>query len=198
MMAVSPSRKSSPRGDEVFEQVVLLAVGVQRAGQRGAEAGEVRAAVGRVDVVDVGVDVFGVLGRVLQGDFDADAVLLAGDVDDVGVERFAGAVEVLDEFHDAAFVLERFAFAGALVVEDDLHALVEERQFLQAACGACCSRTSCSPKIWESGLKVVLVPRLVGVADAADLGLSACRARIPADRRGRRGGLRPRTTRRGS
>ena len=42
-----------------------------RAREGGAEAGEVRAAFGRVDVVDVGVDVFGVLGRVLQGDFDA-------------------------------------------------------------------------------------------------------------------------------
>ena len=67
-----------------------------RAGERGAEAGEVRAAFGRVDVVDVGVDVLGVLGRVLQGDFDGDAFALAFDVEDVGVDRLAGAVEVLD------------------------------------------------------------------------------------------------------
>ena len=85
------------RGDEVLEDAGLLAVVVERAGEGGAEAGEVRAAFGRVDVVDVGVDVLGVLGGVLQGDFDADAFVLALDVEDVGVDRLAGAVEVLDE-----------------------------------------------------------------------------------------------------
>ena len=109
-------------GDEVLEQVLRSCRSVERAGERGAEAGEVRAAFGGVDVVDVGVDVLGVLVGVLQGDLDLDAFGLAVDVDDVGVDRLAGAVEVLDELDDAALVLERFAFAGALVGEDDPHA----------------------------------------------------------------------------
>ena len=118
--AVSPSRKSSPVTAEVLEQVFLLAVGVQAARQRGAEARDVRAAFDRVDVVDVRVDVLGVLAGVLHGDFEAHAVVLAGDVDHVGVDRLAGAVEVLDELEDAALVLERVAVAGPLVAEDDL------------------------------------------------------------------------------
>ena len=81
-----------------------------------------RAAFGRVDVVDVRVDVFGVLGRVLHGDFDGDAFVLAFDVDDVGVDRLAGAVEVLDELRRCRVVLERLVFAGALVGERDPHA----------------------------------------------------------------------------
>ena len=84
-----------------------------------------------VDVVDVGVDVLGVLAGVLQGDFHADAFVLAGDVDDVGVGRLAGPVQMLDELDDAALVVEGLAVAGALVVEDDLHAAIEEGQFLQ-------------------------------------------------------------------
>ena len=53
---------------------LALAVGVERAGERGTEAGEMRTAVDRVDVVDVGMDVVGELARVLQSDFDADVV----------------------------------------------------------------------------------------------------------------------------
>ena len=51
-----------------------------------------RAAFGRVDVVDVGVDVLGVLGRVLQGDFDGDAFVFAFDVQDCrrGPARWRG------------------------------------------------------------------------------------------------------------
>ena len=77
-----------------------------------------RAPFGGVDVVDVGVDVFGVLAGVLHGDFEAHAVVLAGDVDDVGMQRLAGAVQVLDEFDDAALVVKFVVVAGALVVED--------------------------------------------------------------------------------
>ena len=86
-MAVRPSRKSSPRGDEVFEHVLFFAVVVERAREGRAEADDVRAAVGRVDVVDVGVQVFGVLVGVLQGDFDLHAFASRLDVDHVGVDR---------------------------------------------------------------------------------------------------------------
>ena len=42
-------------------------------------------------------------------------------------------IEILDELEDAALVVERFAVAGAMVAEDDLHAAIEKGQFLQAA-----------------------------------------------------------------
>ena len=61
-----------------------------------------------------------------------DAVVLAVDVDDVGVDRLAGAVQVLDELEEAAFVVERFVFAGAVVGEGDADAVVQEGQLLQA------------------------------------------------------------------
>ena len=117
-------------GDEVLEDAGVLAVVVDRAGERGAEAGEVGAALGGVDVVDVGVDVLGVLGGVLQGDFDGDAFALAFDVEDVGVDRLAGAVEVLDVLAEAVVVLEGLVLAGALVGDGDPHALVEEGELL--------------------------------------------------------------------
>ena len=60
-------------GHQVLEDVLFLAVGVERAGQRRAEAGEVRAAVDGVDVVGVAVDVLGVLAAVLEGHLDLDA-----------------------------------------------------------------------------------------------------------------------------
>ncbi len=200
MMAVRPSRKSSPVGDEVLEQVVLLAVAVERAGEGGAEAGEVRAAVDGVDVVDVGVDVLGVLVGVLQGDLDLRRRRARGlDVDDVGVDGFAGAVEVLDELDDAALVVEALALAGALVVEDDAHAAVQEGQLLQAACAGCCSRTWWSPKICRVGLEGGLGAALVGGCRCCVTApVRLCRARTPAGRRGRRGRPRPRTIRRGS
>ena len=93
-------------GHEVLEEVLLLAVGVERAGQGGAEAGDVRAAFGGGDVVDEGVDVLGVLRRVLHGDFQADPLVLAGNVDDLRMHRLAGAVQVLDELEDPALVLK--------------------------------------------------------------------------------------------
>ena len=82
------------RGHDVLEDVFLLAVGVERARQRRAETDEVRAAVNGVDVVRVAVDVFGVLGAVLEGDFDFDRRLFVRgvDVDDVvrGCPRWPG------------------------------------------------------------------------------------------------------------
>ena len=164
--------------------------------QRRAKAGKVRAAFGGGDVVDVGVDVLGVFRRVLQGHFQADAVVFAGDVDHFGVRRLGGAVQMRDELDDAALVLERVAFAGALIAEGDLHAAIQKRQLLQAACTACCRRTFVAEDL-RVGLERGFGADFVRGADAADFG-GARRARILADRRALRGGLRLRTIRRGS
>ena len=149
------------RGNKIFEQVFLLAVVVQRAREGGAKAGNVRAAFDGVDVVDVRVHVFGVLAAVLQGDFVPDAVLLAGDVDDVGMNRFAGAIEVLDEFDDAALVVEFVVLAGLLVVERRCARRGSKTPAPAAARAACRRELGGLEKICASGLKVVLVPVLV-------------------------------------
>ena len=83
MTAVSPSRTSSP------ERLASLSVRafrtarpvVEGAGERGAEAGDVRAAVDRVDVVGEGEHVLGKAVVVLEGDLDARAVDEPLDVD---------------------------------------------------------------------------------------------------------------------
>ena len=106
MTAVIPSRKSSPIGCQVvLEEVFLAAVGVEGARQGGAEAGQVRAAAGVVGVVGVAADALLLAGGVLQGHFDADVVDVFLDVNRL-VERFLGAVDVLDELGDAAGVME--------------------------------------------------------------------------------------------
>ena len=97
------------RGDQVFEQALLFAVVVQAAGQGRAKAGDVRPAFDGVDVVDERVDVFGVLGGVLHGDFQADTFVFAGDVDHLGVGGFGGPIQMFDELDDATLVMERFA-----------------------------------------------------------------------------------------
>ena len=155
-------------GNEVLEEVGFPAVGVERAGQRGSEARNVRAALHGADVIDEGVDVLGELGRVLHGDFDAHAVVQARDVDDVGMGRFAGAVEVLHEIQDAPLVLEALALAGAAVAEDDLDAAVEEGQLLQAAEEDVVRELGVGE---DRGVRLEggLGAHLVGAADAADL-----------------------------
>ena len=47
--------------------------------------------------------------------------------------RLAGPIEILDELQQPAFVVKRFAVAGAIVFERDARAAVEKREFLQAA-----------------------------------------------------------------
>ena len=76
----------------LLQEVPLLGVGVDRARQRRLEAGEVRAAFVRVDVVDEGEDVLVVAVVVLQRELDADAVALGLDVHDLGVQRLAAAL----------------------------------------------------------------------------------------------------------
>ena len=120
-------------------------------GQRGAEALLVGAALVGVDRVGEGVDALGV-GRVpLHRDLDRHACsrVLGLEADDRLVDRVLGGVEVLDEVHEAAGVVE-----GALLDlgatgrrrrrlvddrstrssrSDDGQALVEERHLLQPA-----------------------------------------------------------------
>ena len=119
---------------QVLREVVGVRVGVDRARQRGAEPGEVRAAFVRVDVVRER-ELHRVVAVVpLQRDLGVDAVAVAVHEHRLLVDHALVLVQVLDERHDAAVVVEAVALAGfALVVERDRDAGVQERQLAQAA-----------------------------------------------------------------
>ena len=90
----------------VLEDALLAREVIGCARQRELEAGEVRAALFRVDVVDEGVDILLITVVVLHGDLDDSRVLDAVEVDGLGVQHFFLAVEVLDERADAALEVE--------------------------------------------------------------------------------------------
>ena len=134
-------------GDEAFAHVVAIdrdfvllllqhaegvGVVVDGARERGAEAGKVRAAVDGVDGVGEGENIFGVAVVVLHRDFDFDLLALAFHVDGRIVQRALAAIQVLDEFGDAAGEAEFGFLAAALVVERDFQALVQKGQLAQA------------------------------------------------------------------
>jgi hypothetical protein len=91
----------------------------------------VRAALARVDVVGEGEHALLVAVVVLQRHFDLDVALRALEVEDLGVDRRLVLIEVLDEFDDAALVEEGVVATVALVLDDDLETLVEERQLAE-------------------------------------------------------------------
>ena len=137
MIAVSPSRTSSPWrfGVLLLELALLARVGVDRARQRGAEAGQVRAALVRVDVVGEREQRLLVGVVPLQRHLDLAELARVLEVDDLLVQRLARAlaVQVLDEVDDAAVVLEaRLEALAALVAEVDLQALREEGHLAEA------------------------------------------------------------------
>ncbi len=110
-------------GVAVLEQLLLAAVVVQGAGEGGAEAGEVAAAVDGVDAVGEGEGGLGEAVVVLDRGLDRGVVDLALDVDRAGVEDFAVVVQVADEAGDAAFEVEVHLAVVALVDEVDPDAL---------------------------------------------------------------------------
>ena len=119
----------------LLEQVLGSGVLVDHAGQRGLEALDVHAALDGGDAVGVAVDALVVAGVPLHRDVECLTVVVVFvlEVGDLGEQRLLRGVEVLDEVDDAALVLvrDRLLAALALVVEDDLEALVEERHRLQ-------------------------------------------------------------------
>ena len=95
---------------QLGEQSGVVGVFLERARQRPAETGQVRAALDGVDVVHVGVDVFRKAVVVLHGHLHGNAVLFGVDVDDVfGQRRAPVLVEVLDELLEPFDRVEHFA-----------------------------------------------------------------------------------------
>ena len=93
-------------GDAValLEDAALLAVGVERAGERGLEAGLVHTALRRVDVVGKGHDDLVIAVVILQRDLAHGVAALAGHIDGLGVQRGLVAVDEVHELADAALV----------------------------------------------------------------------------------------------
>ena len=116
----------------LFEHAGGIRVVIERARERGAEAGKVRAAVHGVDGVGEGKNVLGVAVVVLQRDFDIHLLALAFHVNRRVVQRLLAAVQVLDEFGDAAGEAELGFFVAAFVFERDLQAFVEKGQLAEA------------------------------------------------------------------
>ena len=112
----------------------LVGIIVERAGQRGAEGGEMGAAVALGDVVGEAEDLLVIAVVPFERDLDADVVALAGDRDRIGDQRRLGAVEIADEGGDAAFVIELdlLLLLVAGVGEDQADARIEEGELAEA------------------------------------------------------------------
>ena len=117
----------------LFQQAFVAGVGVERPGQRRAEAGEVGAALVGVDVVGEAEDRLLVGAVPLHRDLDLALLFAALEEDDLLVDRILVAVEVADEVLDPALVLEGDAVGlPALVDQLDLQATGEEGRLAQA------------------------------------------------------------------
>src|ERR1700737_4465256 len=91
-----------------------------------------RSAVHRVDGVREGENVFTVSVVVLERDFDFDVAALPFDVDGRVMQRGLTAVEMLNEFANAAGKAELRGLFGALIGERDFQAFVEEGELAKA------------------------------------------------------------------
>ena len=91
-----------------------------------------RAAIHGIDGVGEGKNIFRVAVVILQRDFHFHVVALAFDVDRRIVQHAFAAIQMLDEFGDAAGEAEFGFFVAALVLQRDFQALVQESQFAQA------------------------------------------------------------------
>ena len=95
------------------------------------------AALGCVDVVDIGEKAFGEAVGILDGGAADDGVPFALDIDDIFLEGVLAGVEVADVVLDAAVIAEDPGAAvrvrDALVREGDADAAVQVGQLLQAA-----------------------------------------------------------------
>src|SRR5579864_4916012 len=90
----------------VFEQSHLLPGIVDGAGQSRAESGKMRASVDGIDVVGEAENRFRVRVVVLQTNFHVNAVAVVLHINRLVVQHLLATIQVLDEFRDAAVVLE--------------------------------------------------------------------------------------------
>ena len=119
---------------DLFPLRVGLGIAVDLARQRAAEAGQMGAAVALRNVVGEAQHVLMVAVVPPQRGLDADAVHLRPNHDRGGHHRLLVAVEIFDEFLDAAVVVHRLALLDrvAHVGQHDIDAGIQERELAQA------------------------------------------------------------------
>ena len=119
---------------DLFPFRVGLGIAVDLARQRAAEAGQMGAAVTLRDVVGEAQHVLMVAVVPPQRGLDADVVHLRPHHDRGGHHRLLVAVEIFDEFLDAAVVMHRLALLDrvAHVGQHDIDAGIQERELAQA------------------------------------------------------------------
>ena len=102
--AVRPSRQSSPVSAIFSRLAMRIGIAVDLARQRAAKTRQMGAAVALRDVVGEAQHVLMIAVVPPQRGFDADAVQFGIDHDRGGHHRLLVAVEIFDEFLDAAVV----------------------------------------------------------------------------------------------
>ena len=117
----------------LLEQPRGFGVADDLAGQRAAQAHEMRAAVALRNVVGEGQHVLVVAVVPPQRDLDADAVALALDEDRVVDQRGLGAIEITHEGFQTALVVQILALrlGVAQVGQHDVHAGIQEGELAQ-------------------------------------------------------------------
>ena len=112
---------------------LALDVVVERARQCAAKSGEVRAAVASAECCSCSSTSSPGRNRSTAWPSSTTiAVTFAAEPDNCVVDRGLAAIQVADEFADAALVVEHLAAIVTLVDELDSHARIQERQLAQA------------------------------------------------------------------
>ncbi len=158
-------------------EVVFVDVLVDDARHRGAQAGEVGAAVALRDVVGEAQYLLAVAAVPLHGDFHADVRAgdaavsfgraLAGSIERVRVQHGLALVDELDKAAHAAGAGEIVFLARPLVLQADAHTIVQEREFAQALGQNLVVEVAVFLENFGVGQKVHLGAALVGIAHHA-------------------------------
>ena len=108
---------------------------IDHTGQGRFESGQMCTAFCRIDVIGIGKYRFAVASCVLQRNFYFLVFIDDFEIYDVFMDWFLVTVLVLDEFLDAAFIVEYFflLLSGTFVFQGDLDALVEEGHFAETS-----------------------------------------------------------------
>ena len=173
MTAARPSRTSSPSrlSSFSFSRPLSRAYLLSVARQRRVEAGEVRAALVRVDVVGEREDRLDVLGVPLHRDLDVALVVLALEVDDVLVDRVLGLVHVRDEVADPALVVELDRSPPARSSVSVIRRPRVRNAVSRRRCDSVSVDHSISSKISASGRNEIVVPVSCRDADRLHVGV---------------------------
>ena len=81
-----------------------------------------------VDIVGEGKNVLRIAIVPLHRDFGIDAILLALQINNFGMNRRFSAIQMLNKRNDPAFIEQLVFFLSSLVLDGDLHSSIQERQ----------------------------------------------------------------------